>query len=56
MSKFVGAVIIVCLLGGLVSCFQSSADKKYDDTMGSIDWGDGYYYDSGSNSVEKTPW
>ena len=53
------AVIIILLLffglGGCISACESIDEIDYDDPA-IYDWGDGYYYDRGSDSVERTLW
>ncbi len=50
-------VIIIGAIVGLIGTVSSSpSDRAYDDAMGSVDWGDGYYYDSNDNAVKKTYW
>lgn len=46
------AVLALLLVGWIHSCSESERNK----IGSSIDWGDNYYWNSQSESVEKIPW
>lgn len=56
LAVAVVAIIIGSIIGLVGTVSSSPSEKAYDDAMGSVDWGDGYYYDSNDNAVKKTYW
>lgn len=57
MKKIILALLALLLAFSFAACSSSnSSDRDYDNAMGSVDWGDGYYYDSKDNAVKKTYW
>ena len=52
MRKIFALVLAVMLCLALTGCRESERNK----IGSSIDWGDGYYWNSQTESVEKTLW
>ena len=58
MKKTITVFLLLTVIGTML-CACGSGGGKYaerDEVGSSIDWGDGYYYDKGTHSVEKLPW
>lgn len=56
MKRVLSIVMMVLMLLGITSLFTGCGGESQRNKEGSsIDWGDGYYWDSGSESVQENP-
>lgn len=51
LLAIVAAILVIAALFG--GCGEQSERNRIGS---SIDWGDGFYWNSSSESVERTPW
>ena len=57
MERNYSLIIAIIVVGLLLICSMFMPEQSDRNKVGSsIDWGDHYYWNSGSESVEWTPW
>lgn len=53
MKKIIALTLAILMSMTLIGCVEESERNKIGS---SIDWGDGYYWDSNTESVQKKLW
>lgn len=53
MKKIIALTLAILISMTLIGCEEESERNKIGN---SIDWGDGYYWDNKTESVQKKPW